>query len=107
MKLHPVRIGREIRRRREGLDWTLEDLSHRSGLSVRYISNIENDKSDPSLSTIVALSKALGAEPGELLGIRSMSASAFEAGELFSRLPTDSQKLLLQLMRTLAVRRRK
>lgn len=102
-----MRIGREIRRRREGLDWTLEDLSHRSGLSVRYISNVENDLRDPSLSTIVAISKALGAEPGELLGVRSMNASAFEAGELFSRLPADSQKIVLQLMRVLATRRRR
>lgn len=107
MKARPVRIGREIRRRREGLGWTLEDLSHRSGLSVRYISNVENDRSDPSLSTIVAISKALGAEPGELLGVRSMTSAAFEAGEVFARLPVDSQRIVLQLMRVLAGRRRK
>lgn len=102
-----MRIGREIRRRREGLGWTLEDLSHRSGLSARYISNVENDMRDPSLSTIAAVAKALGAEPGELLGLRTMAGSGFEAAELFGRLPADAQKIVLQLMRILAMRRRK
>lgn len=102
-----MRIGREIRRRREGLGWTLEDLSHRSGLSARYISNVENDRRDPSLSTIVAVAKALGAEPGELLGVRTMPSAGFEVAELFARVPADAQRVLLQLMRLLAVRRRK
>jgi transcriptional regulator with XRE-family HTH domain len=102
-----VRIGREIRRRRECLAWTLEDLSHRSGLSSRYISNLENDRRDPSLSTIVAVAKALGAEPGELLGVRTMQPSGFEAAELFARLHTDAQRVVLHLMRLLGPRRRK
>ncbi|MBX3218995.1 MAG: helix-turn-helix domain-containing protein [Labilithrix sp.] len=101
-----MRIGREIRRRRHAFGWTLEELAHRSGLSARYISNVENDRRDPSLSTIVAVAKALGAEPGELLGIQAMSPTALEAGKLFALLSPEAQQVALQMMRLLGRRRR-
>jgi transcriptional regulator with XRE-family HTH domain len=101
-----VRLGAEIRRRRQALDWSLEELAHRSGLSWRYLSSVETDKRDPSLSTIAAIAKALGAEPGELLGVRALAPAALEAGRLFVALPADAQEVVLRLMRLLGRRRR-
>lgn len=101
-----MRIGKEIRRRRKALDWTLEDLAHRSGLSPRYISTLENDKRDPSLSTIDAVAKALGADPGELLGAKGVPPGVLEAARLLHGLPTESQEAVLRLMRLLGRRRR-
>ena len=101
-----MRIGREIRRRRQALGWTLEDLAHRSGLSPRYISTLENDKRDPSLSTIEAMAKALGAEAGELLGVKSVPPGVLEAARLVQGLPTEAQEVVLRLVRLLAKRRR-
>lgn len=88
------------------MEWTLEELAHRSGLSARYISNVENDKRDPSLSTIVAIARALEAEPGELLGMREGGHAGREAARLFERLPAEAQKPVLQIMRQLGKRRR-
>ncbi len=101
-----MHLGREIRRRRAALGWSLEELSHRSGISARYLSELERDRRDPSLSTVVAVAKALGAEPGELLGIRSIGGAGLEAGRLFEGLSTDAQTAVLRLMRLLARRRR-
>ena len=102
-----MRIGREIRRRRQALDWTLEDLSHRSGLSPRYISTLENDKRDPSLSTVEAIAKAVGAEPAELLGtVKGIPSAGIEAARLFLALSEDGQEVVLRLMRLLGRRRR-
>jgi transcriptional regulator with XRE-family HTH domain len=101
-----VRLGAEIRRRRQALGWSLEELAHRAGLSWRYLSSVEGDKRDPSLSTIAAISKALGAEPGELLGVKAQPPAAIEAGKLFIALPQDAQEPVLRLMRLLSRRRR-
>lgn len=101
-----MRLGAEIRRRRQALGWNLEEFAHRSGLSWRYLSGIENDKRDPSLSTIVSIAKALGAEPGELLGIKGVPPAGLEAARLFGALPTEAQETVLRLMRLLGRRRR-
>jgi transcriptional regulator with XRE-family HTH domain len=101
-----VRIGREIRRRRQAIGWTLEDLAHRSGLSPRYISTLENDKRDPSLSTIEAVAKALGAEPGELLGLKGVPPGVLEGARLLHALPVEAQELVVRLVRLLSRRRR-
>ena len=101
-----VRLGPEIRRRRKGLGLTLEGLAHASGLSANYLSDLENDRRDPSLSTVSAVAKALGAEPGELLGLRGLTPVAIEAGKAFQALTPEAQEEVLRLMRLLPHRRR-
>jgi transcriptional regulator with XRE-family HTH domain len=85
----------------------LEDLAHRSGLTPRYLSTLENDRRDPSLSTIEAVAKALGSEPSDLLGsVKGIPPSGIEAARLFLSLPQEGQDTLLRLMRLLGRRRR-
>lgn len=100
-----VRFGDEIRRRRTARGWTLEEMAQRCGLSPRYLSSLERNQRDPSLSTIVAVSRSLGAEPGDLLGgMKGVSPAGLEAAKLFSALSVDSQSVILQLMRLLGRR---
>ncbi len=102
-----MRFGAEIRRRTRGLGWTLEHLAHKSGLSAHYLSNLENDARDPSLSTIEAVSGALGVDPGDLLGgVKGMNGADVEAARTFQALAPDAQEAVLKLMRLLARRRR-
>jgi transcriptional regulator with XRE-family HTH domain len=102
-----VQIGDEIRRRRRALDWTLEDLAARSGLSPRYLSSLERNERDPSLSTIEAVSRALSADPAELLGpVKGLSPASTEAAKVFATLSAAAQRVVLQLMQLLAKRRR-
>lgn len=101
-----MRLGREIRRRRQALGLTLEGLAHTSGLSAHYLSDLENDRRDPSLSTLRAVAKALGAETGELLGTKDLPPAAIEAARIFLQLAPDVQEEVLRFMRLLARRRR-
>ena len=100
-------FGDEIRRRRQALDMTLEQLAESAHLTPNYIGTIENGKRDPSLSTVLALAKGLRMQPGELFGGQEgMSAAAVEAGLLFDSSPVDVQEGVLQILRSVARRRR-
>lgn len=95
----PMKFGREIRRRRKALGWTLEVLAEKSGLSPHYLSTVERDARDPSLSTIEALAKAFGVPAGELLGpIRKLSPTSLEAARLFDAAPEPVQEGVLKIL---------
>ena len=53
-------IGRAVRAARKNLGITVADLAAATGLSVGMLSKIENGNISPSLTTIQALSRALG-----------------------------------------------
>lgn len=102
----PMEFGQEIRRRRQALNLTLEQLAEASGLTPNYIGTIENGKRDPSLSTVMALAKGLRTEAAELFGgIQDLSAPATEAGMLFDGAPSDVQDAVLQLLRAVSKRK--
>ncbi len=101
-----MEFGQEIRRRRQALNLTLEQLAEASGLTPNYIGTIENGKRDPSLSTVMALAKGLRTEAAELFGgIQDLSAPATEAGMLFDGAPSDVQDAVLQLLRAVSKRK--
>ncbi len=53
-------IGHEVRTYRKKLGITVADLAAATGMSVGMLSKIENGNISPSLTTLQALSKALG-----------------------------------------------
>lgn len=74
-----VNLGKSIKLCRSALGLSQEDLASRIGVSVSYISLIEKNKRDPSMSLIEKISTALeipvslltfmGADPDELKGV--------------------------------------
>jgi len=105
--LRAVSFGAVIKRRREALGLTLEQLAERARLSPNYVGTIEKGTRDPSLSTVLALAKALRVPVGDLLGgVHGLGAEAIEAGRLFEAAPADVQDAVLRLLRALARRRR-
>lgn len=60
-------IGENLRRLRRDKSLTQGALSELCGVKSGHLSQIENDQSDPKLSTIYSLIKALGCTPNELL----------------------------------------
>jgi transcriptional regulator with XRE-family HTH domain len=95
-----MEFGQEIRRRRQALGLTLEQLASASGLTPNYIGTIENGKRDPSLSTVMALAKGLQTEVAELFGgVEGLSHSATELGRLFDEVPKDTQRAILLILR--------
>lgn len=100
-------FGDEIRRRREALGWTLEQLAERAKLSPNYIGTVENGRRDPSLSTVLALAKGLRVPPGELLGpVKDLSPAAYDVGRAYDASPEEVQDLLVRLLRFASRRRR-
>jgi transcriptional regulator with XRE-family HTH domain len=60
-------IGRETRRWRRSRGMTLAQVGERSGLNIGYLSQIENEKSVPSLEALAAIAAALDIPPAWLL----------------------------------------
>ena len=61
------RMARRLRKLREGRRMSQETLARRAGLSRTYVTRLELGQQDPSLSTLVALAKALKVSLGELV----------------------------------------
>ena len=62
-----IRFGQHLRDLREERGWTLEQFADAAGMNELQIGHIERGASDPKLSTILKLAKALKVRPDELL----------------------------------------
>lgn len=61
-------LAERVRRFREGVGLSQQDLAVRAGLSLSQVSKLEQGKkADPRASTVLVLAAALGVRPGELL----------------------------------------
>ena len=56
-------VGRELRRAREAVGLSQEDLAFRAGVHRTYVSLLERDKKSPTLTVLFRLCKALGVSP--------------------------------------------
>jgi transcriptional regulator with XRE-family HTH domain len=59
--------GREIRRHRQGLGLSQEQLAERAGLHRNYVGFLERGERNASLKTLFAVARSLGISLGELL----------------------------------------
>lgn len=102
-----VSFGREVRRRRKSLGLTLEQLAENAGLSSHFLSTVETEKRDPSLTTILKVAKGLGVAPGELLGqIKGVSAAGVEIARQYDAAPSEIQEGVSLILRASSRRRR-
>jgi transcriptional regulator with XRE-family HTH domain len=60
-------LGRNLRRARERLGLTQEEVAGLSGVHATEVSRIEGGKRDPKVSTLERLAKAVGVPPSDLL----------------------------------------
>ncbi|MET9144402.1 XRE family transcriptional regulator [Streptomyces sp. NPDC004042] len=74
-KEQPVRVGAAVRRRRRALNLTLAVVAGRSGLSVPFLSQIENDRARPSRSSLEKVADALRTTAVELLAAADPACS--------------------------------
>ncbi|MFI7502139.1 helix-turn-helix domain-containing protein [Streptomyces sp. NPDC049687] len=74
-KEQPPRVGAAVRRRRRSLDLTLAVVAERSGLSVPFLSQIENDRARPSTGSLEKLADALRTTAVELLAAADPACS--------------------------------
>lgn len=64
-------VGQRLRQLRETRNWSLKDLASKSGVSIAAIQKIETGTANTSLTTVFALSEAIG-EPMDSLVRASM-----------------------------------
>ncbi|WP_455358051.1 helix-turn-helix domain-containing protein [Streptomyces sp. SYSU K21746] len=69
----PLRVGAAVRRRRRALGLTLATVAARSGLSIPFLSQIENERARPSMRSLQRVADALETTAGQL---RAASDSA-------------------------------
>src|SRR3954468_14518927 len=71
----PLRVGAAVRRRRRALELTLAVVAERSGLSVPFLSQVENDRARPSRSSLEKVADALRTTAVELLAAADPACS--------------------------------
>ncbi|MER5212746.1 XRE family transcriptional regulator [Streptomyces sp. NPDC002838] len=74
-KEQPLRVGAAVRRRRRSLELTLAVVAERSGLSVPFLSQIENERARPSRSSLEKVADALRTTAVELLAAADPACS--------------------------------
>jgi transcriptional regulator with XRE-family HTH domain len=67
----PSELGRRIRRRRERLKLTQEELAHRAGLHWTYVGQAERGERNITVLSLLRLAKGLRCDPAALVrGLR-------------------------------------
>lgn len=61
------RLARNVRRRREDLGWSQEELADQAGLHRTYVSGIERKVRNPTIEIVERLAKALKLTASALL----------------------------------------
>jgi transcriptional regulator with XRE-family HTH domain len=67
MKDDAKKLGENLKKLRVKKDISQIELARILGVDRSFVSNIENGKNNPTLSTITSLAKALGVSTNELL----------------------------------------
>ena len=95
-------IGKRIRKRRQELELTQEDLARALGLTPQHISVIEQDKRSPSLSSLARLAEELGVTVDYLAtGKESVIVDVIPAIKADKKLSLQSKKALVSLVEEL------
>lgn len=67
MKEESKKLGDNLKKIRVSKNIAQTELAETLGIDKSFLSNIENGKTNPTLSTITSLAKALGVSANELL----------------------------------------
>jgi len=68
MQTAVVKIGDNLKRQRIRKALTQEDLAQLAGLTTASVARIERNETEPRMSTLRKLAKALDLDPAELVG---------------------------------------
>ena len=97
-------VGTRISDWRKRLNITQDDLAFLTGISIPYISEIENGKKRPSLDIIVAVSDAIGVTVDELLSGNMLSSSSdyqTDIDYLLSDCTSEERQFIYEMLRAL------
>lgn len=63
-----MKIGKKLKELKTQKKLKLRDIARETGLSVSYLSDIMNERSNPSVDTLIKLSDYLGVPAGMFIG---------------------------------------
>ena len=85
-----MEIGEKIKRMRLRLGLTQEELADRTELTKGFISQLERDKTSPSIATLVDILEALGSNVSEFFRETADEKTVYSADDMFVKEETDS-----------------
>lgn len=94
-------IGKNIRAARKQLNMSCEELAEKSGLSAKFIGNIERGEKAVSLDSFVSIANALGASADALLGSMLVNGYVVKTSMLCDRinaLPPKKREKAVELL---------
>lgn len=80
-----MKLGKKIKELRTLCNLTQEELANRTELTKGYISQIENDLTEPSISTLEDILKALGTNLGDFFSSQNTNQVVFKNGDYFDK----------------------
>ncbi len=98
-------IGQKIKLLRQEKGLTLEELSNLTGFDLKFLGNIETNKIQPQLGTVIKLSKALDSAFGRLVsgvGNRLYSITRKDEQKVVSRSTAQKGKKQAYIYKSLA-----
>jgi len=93
------RLGHNVRELRVRSRMTQNELSERSGLSMKFIGEVERGVSNPSIDSIAAIARALNADITELFGTAGRAGGTYDASRRHFALVRDAQEKLASAIR--------
>jgi DNA-binding XRE family transcriptional regulator len=82
-------VGRAVRRVRTSLGWSMRDAAAKAGMSQPFLSDLENGRATPSITTLYRLSDTLGVAPQDLLPPMAADAVVVRDGDGLTINPVD------------------
>ena len=80
-----MKLGDKIKLMRLQNELTQEELADRCELTKGYISQLENDLTEPSISTLEDILKALGTNLGEFFSSENVNQIVFKKNDYFEK----------------------
>lgn len=98
-----MRIGDNIRTRREAMSMTREELARRTEISFSQLSKIERDEQkNPTIQSIIAISTALNCSLDELI-FNDESIDVGYLSKLINELPEKDRETIKKIAKGMAL----
>ena len=100
-------LGNNIKAYRTAKGWSQEELAHLAGMTPAHLGHIERGEGNPTLLTLLSISKALQIDLSELVKSNAevaASASTLQLDKLqeeFSELPENRQTEVYSIIKTM------
>ncbi len=106
-------IGQSIKKLREAKGISQKEVALSCKMDTGHYSRIENDKSDPALSSLVKIAKALGVDVGELFtvnqvltDVNSLDKSVIEKVSLIEQLDKKEKAAFFTMLDALITKKK-